>query len=70
MMDLRISKQPLMKNANCASCGRVFNEKGVSLEIEVDHKSIHFPICQSCFDLIPLFEATVNLEQGYARMKR
>ncbi len=69
-MEFRLSRQPLMKNPNCASCGRVFNEKGVTLEIDIDEKRIQFPICQSCFDLIPLFEANVDLEQGYARMKR
>jgi hypothetical protein len=70
MMELKLSQKPLMKNPSCASCGKVFREKGVNLQIEVDHKSIHFPICQPCFDLIPLFEATVNLEQGFARVKR
>jgi hypothetical protein len=69
-MDFKLSKNPLLKNPNCASCGKVFNEKGLSLQIQIDHKSIHFPICQSCFDLMPLFEADINLEQGHARMKR
>ena len=70
MMDLRLSRMPLQKNPSCAYCGKVFNEKGVSLQLKIDQKVIDFPICQPCFDLLPIFEATVNVEQGYARVKR
>lgn len=70
MMELTLSKNPLLKNPSCASCGRVFNERGVNLKLQVDDKTVNFSICQSCFDTIPLFEASVNLEQGFARVKR
>jgi hypothetical protein len=70
MMELKLSKKPLLQNPSCAYCGRVFNSNGVSLQLEVDHKVIHFPICQPCFEWVSLFEATVNLEIGFARIKR
>jgi hypothetical protein len=70
MMELKISKTPLTRNPNCASCGRVFNEKGLTLELEFDHQKIRFPLCQSCFDAVPLFEAEVRPEQGTVRLKR
>ena len=69
-MEFALSRKPLLKNPSCAYCGKVFNEKGLSLQMKVDQKVVHFPICQSCFELVPLFEATVNLEQGFARVKR
>ncbi|MDI6756187.1 MAG: hypothetical protein QME78_17580 [Thermodesulfobacteriota bacterium] len=70
MMELKLSKEPLLKNPNCAYCGKVFNEKGISLQLEVDHKAIHLPICQPCFEMVPRFEATVNPEHGFARINR
>ena len=70
MMEFTLSKKPLQKNPNCAYCGRVFNDKGLSLQIQVDQKVIDFPICQPCFDMIPLFQAAVNLETGHARVER
>ena len=70
MMEFTLSKEPLQKNPNCAYCGKVFNDKGLSLQIHVDQKVIDFPICQPCFDMVPLFQAAVNLETGYARLKR
>jgi hypothetical protein len=70
MMELTLSKKPLQNNPNCSYCGRVFNDKGLSLQIQFDQKVIHFPICQPCFEMIPLFQATVNLETGYARVQR
>lgn len=69
-MELKLSRTPLLKNPNCASCGRVFNENGMNLQLKADHRVIDLPICPSCFNSIPRHEATVNLEQGYARMKR
>ena len=30
MMELKLSKEPLIKNPSCAYCGKVFNSKGVS----------------------------------------
>jgi hypothetical protein len=48
----------------------VFNEKGLSLQIQVDHKVVDFPLCQRCFDQMPRLQATVNLENGSARVKR
>jgi hypothetical protein len=70
MMEFKLSKEPLLKNPSCAYCGKVFNKKGVSLQLGVDHKVINFPICQPCFEAVPLFEATVNLEDEFARIKR
>jgi hypothetical protein len=70
MMDLKLSKKPLLQNPSCAYCGKIFNKNGVSLQLAVDHKVIDFPICQPCFEMVPLFEATVNVEQGFARVKR
>jgi len=70
MMELKISKTPLARNPNCASCGRVFNEKGLNLALEFDHREIHLPICPSCFEAIPFFEAEVYPEQGIIRLKR
>ncbi len=69
-MELTVSRNPLKNNPSCAHCGKVFNKNGFTLQMEVDHKLIDLPICPSCFDLLPRFEATVNLEQGYARFKR
>jgi len=70
MMHLTLSRKPLMPNLNCAYCGKVFNKNGLSLQLEVDYKVIHLPICQPCFEMVPQFEATVNLEQAVARIKR
>jgi hypothetical protein len=70
MMELKLSKKSLLKNPNCAYCGKVFNEKGLSLRLQADHKVVDFPLCQPCFEKIPLIEATVNLEQCVARVKR
>ncbi len=70
MRELKISKTPLTRNPSCASCGRVFNEKGLNLALEIDRREIHFPICPSCFEAIPLFEADVYPEQGTIRLKR
>ncbi len=70
MVELTLSKTPLRKNPSCAYCGRVFNKDGVSIQLKIDQKVIDFPICQPCFELVPLFEATINIEQGYARVTR
>lgn len=70
MMEFKLSKEPLLKNPSCAYCGKVFNKKGVSLQLAVDHKVINFPICQPCFEMVPFFEATVNLENEFARINR
>jgi len=70
MMEFILSKKPLQNNANCAHCGKVFNDKGISLRIQMDHRVIDFPICQPCFEIIPRFQATINWETGYARLKR
>jgi len=69
-MEITLSKKPLQHNPNCAYCGKVFNDGGLSLQIQIDHREIDFPICQPCFDTIPLFQADLNLETGYARVKR
>jgi len=70
MMELKLSKNPLLQNPSCAYCGNVFSKNGITLQLETDHKVVNFPICQRCFEMVPLFEATVNLEQGFARVKR
>ena len=70
MMELRLSRNPLLQNPSCAYCGKVFNKNGVSLQLEVDHQVIDFPICQPCFEAVPSFEATVNLENEFARIHR
>jgi len=70
MMEFTLSKKPLQNNPSCAYCGKVFNDKGLSLQIQVDQRKIDFPICQPCYELAPRFQATVNLETGYARLKR
>lgn len=70
MMEFTLSKKPLHNNPNCAYCGRVFNDKGLHLQFHVDNRVIDFPICQPCFDMVPLFQADVNLETGYARVNR
>jgi hypothetical protein len=70
MMELKLSKKPLLQNPSCAYCGNVFNKSGLTLQMEVDHKVINFPLCQRCFEMVPLFEATVDLEGGFARLKR
>jgi len=70
MMEFTLSKKPLRNNPNCAYCGKVFNDKGLNLQIQVDQRVIDFPICQPCFDMVPRFQADVNLETGYARVKR
>ncbi len=69
-MEFTLSRKPLQDNPSCAYCGRIFNEDGLTLRLEVDHTPIDFPICQRCFDMVPRFDATVNLETGAARMKR
>jgi len=70
MMEFKLSKEPLIKNPSCVYCGKVFNTKGVSLQLMVDQKVINFPICQPCFEAVPSFEATVNLENEFARIHR
>jgi hypothetical protein len=70
MMEFALSKKPLQNNPSCAYCGKVFNEKGLTLQLRVDSKSVDFPLCQPCFDLLPALQATVNLETGSARIKR
>ena len=70
MIELKLSKEPLLKNPNCAYCGKVFNEKGISLQLAMDQKVIHFPLCQPCFEKVPLFVATVDVEHGFARLNR
>lgn len=70
MMEFTLSKKPLQNNPSCAYCGRVFNEKGLSLQIQVDRKVVDFPLCQPCFDLLPRLRATVNPETGVARINR
>jgi hypothetical protein len=70
MMEFTLSKKPLQNNPSCAYCGKVFNEKGLSLQIQVDHKAVDFSLCQACFDQLPRLQATVNLENGSARIKR
>ena len=70
MMEFTLSRKPFQNNPSCAYCGKVFNEKGISLQIRMDHRVIDFPICQSCFDIIPSFQAIVNTETGFARAKR
>lgn len=69
-MEVIISKDPLQKNPNCAYCGRVFNAQGLTLQIQVDHKKIDLPICRPCFETVPRFEATVNVDYESARVKR
>ena len=70
MMELKLSKQPLLQNPSCAYCGNVFNKNGISIRLEADHKVMDFPICPRCFEMVPLFEAVVNLEQGFVRVTR
>jgi hypothetical protein len=70
MMELKLSKNPLGQNPSCAYCGNVFNKDGITLQLEADHKVVTFPICQRCFEMVPLFEATVDLGGGFARVKR
>ncbi len=70
MMEFTLSKKPLHNNPSCAYCGRVFNEKGLNLQIRMDRKVVDFPLCQPCFDQLPRLQATVNLETGAARIKR
>lgn len=69
-MELILSKRPLRPNQSCASCGNVFNSQGLTLQLKWDHQVVDFPLCQRCFDAVPLFEATVNPELGSARVKR
>jgi len=70
MMEFILSRKPLAKNPSCAYCGKVFNEKGVTLQLIVDQKTIPFPICQPCFEMVPQFEVAVDLEAEFARIKR
>lgn len=70
MLEFTLSKKPLQNNPSCAYCGRVFNEKGLSLQIQVDRKIVDFSLCQPCFDQLPRLQATVNLENRSARIKR
>jgi hypothetical protein len=70
MVEFTLSKKPLQNNPSCAYCGKVFNEKGLTLQLRLDQKSIDFPLCQPCFDLIPDLQAAVNLETASARIKR
>jgi hypothetical protein len=60
----------LQKNPSCAYCGKVFNQNGVSLQLQVDHKVIHFSVCQPCFEMGSPLKVAVDLEQGVARVKR
>jgi hypothetical protein len=70
MMEFTLSKKPLQNNPSCAYCGKVFNEKGLTLQLRVDHASVDFPLCQPCFESMPRLQATVNLETASARIKR
>ncbi len=70
MMEFTLSKKPLQNNPNCAYCGKVFNDQGLNLRIQVDQRVIDFPICQPCFEMVPCFQAAVNLATGVARIKR
>ena len=70
MMEFTLSREPLKNNPNCAYCGRVFNDKGLNLQIQVDQRVIDFSICQPCFDMVLRFQADVDLETGYARVRR
>jgi len=70
MMELKLSRKPLVQNPSCAYCGNVFSKNGLTLQLEADHKMVNFPICQRCFEMVPLFEATVDLQGGFARVKR
>jgi len=70
MMELKVSKEPLLKNPNCTYCGNVFNKNGLSLRLEGNRKVVDLPLCPRCLEKIPLFEATVDLEQCFARIKR
>lgn len=70
MTELRLSREPLQKNPSCAYCGKVFNQRGINLQLILDHRIIDFPICQPCSDRIATFEATLDTEQGYVRIKR
>ncbi|HSR11708.1 MAG TPA: hypothetical protein VLS90_09710 [Thermodesulfobacteriota bacterium] len=69
-MEFTLSRNPLHPNTSCAHCGRVFQEKGVSLQIREDRKVVDFPICQPCFEAVARFEAVLNMEEGYARVRR
>ena len=70
MIEFALSKKPLQDNPSCAHCGKVFNEKGLTLQLRMDSRSVDFPLCQRCFDWLPALQATVNLETGTARIKR
>ncbi len=70
MMELKLSREPLQKNPSCAYCGNVFNKKGINLELILENKVIDFPICPACFEMVTTFEASLDLDQGYARIKR
>ena len=70
MIEFKLSRKPLQKNPSCAYCGKVFNQNGVSLQLQVDHKVIDFPVCQPCFEMGSPLKAAVDLEQGVARVKR
>lgn len=70
MMELRLSREPLQKNPSCAYCGNVFNQKGINLQLVLPDKTIDFPICQACSEMVTTFEASLDLDQGYARIKR
>ena len=70
MMEFTLSKKPLQNNPSCAYCGKVFNEKGLTLQLRVDSRSVEFPLCQPCFDRAPRLQASVNLETGSARIQR
>jgi len=69
-MEFTLSRIPLQDNPSCAYCGRIFNEEGLTLRLELDDKRIDFPLCQRCFDLVPRVDAVVNLEARAARLKR
>ena len=70
MMEFTLSKKPLQNNPSCAYCGKVFNERGLTLQLRMDRSSVEFPLCQPCFDSLPALQATVNPETGAARIKR
>ncbi len=69
-MDLKLSRDPLMKNPSCLYCGKVFNAPGVHLQLAVGLKTIPVSLCQPCFNSVPLLETTVSLEHGLVFLKR
>ena len=69
-IEFKLSRKPFRANPSCASCGKVFKDDGVNLQLLIDKQPIDFSVCQPCLAMAPFLEATVNLEQGFARLKR